>query len=127
MKRAKMFGGRVKQLVTRQNVNGRRGSMDRGVSFSVVTSQDSENGSVILITAPPPPYDVCPLSLTPHNPTGQERVRSRTISEYSSAVQASTAEVATTGMAESGSGQGGGNRNALRRLSLAALSTIKRL
>ena len=127
MKRAKMFGGRVKQLVTRQSVNKYRGSMDRGVSFNVVTSQDSENGSVILIAAPPPPYDVRPLTFIPHSPMGQEHVRSRTISEYSSAVQTSTVEVATTGISESGSRQGGGNRNTLRRLSLAALSTIKRL
>ncbi|KAH0838345.1 hypothetical protein J3R83DRAFT_6624 [Lanmaoa asiatica] len=126
MKHAKMFGGRVKQLVTRQSVSKHRGSMDRDVSFRVVTSQDSENGSVILITAPPPPYDVGPLTLIPHSPTGQEYVRSRTVSEYSSAVQDSTVELATIGMTESGSRQGGTNRNALRRLSLAALSTIKR-
>lgn len=126
IKHAKMFGGRVKQLVTRQSVNKYRGSMDRGISFRVVTSQDSENGSVILITAPPPPYDVRPPTLIPRDPTEQEHVRSRTVSEYS-AVQASTVELSTTGMTESGSRQGGSNRNALRRLSLAALSTIKRL
>lgn len=130
IKHAKMFGGRVKQLVTRQgvNLNNHRGSMDRGVSFRVVTSQDSENGSVILITAPPPPpYDVRPPSLALHGPTGQEHLsRPRTVSEYSSAIQASTGELSSTGMTESGSRQGGSNRNALRRLSLAALSTIKR-
>ena len=126
MKHAKMFGGRVKRLVTRQNVNKHRGSMDRGVNFSVVTSQDSENGSVILITAPPPPYDARPMALASHGPAGQEHLRSRTISEYSSAVQASTVDLPTTGMTELGSRQGGGNRNALRRLSFAALSTIKR-
>ena len=126
VKHAKIFGGRVKRLVTRQNVNKHRGSMDRGVNFRVVTSQDSENGSVILITAPPPPYDARPLTLISHNPAGQEHVRSRTISEYSSAVQESTVELATTGMIESGSRQGGSNRNPLRRLSFAALSTIKR-
>lgn len=122
IKHAKMFGGRVKRLVTRQSVNKHRGSMDRGVNFRVVTSQDSENGSVILITAPPPPYD----AFISHNPAGQEHARSRTISEYSSVVQASTIELATTGMTESDSRQGGSNRNALRRLSFAALSTIKR-
>lgn len=119
-----MLGGRVKQLVTRQSVNRHRGSMDRGVSFRVVTSQDSENGSVILITAPPPPYGIHPVTLIPHGPAGQGQARSRTTSEYSSVVQASMVEVATP----SGSGprQGSRNRNALRRLSLAALSTIKR-
>jgi len=126
IKHAKIFGGRVKRLVTRQSVHKHRGSMDRGVNFSVVTSQDSENGSVILITAPPPPYDVRPVTLISHNPMGQEHARSRTISEYSSAVPASTVELATTGMTESGSRQGDTNRNALRRLSFAALSTIKK-
>ncbi|KAF8560404.1 hypothetical protein OG21DRAFT_67842 [Imleria badia] len=126
IKHAKMFGGRVKRLVTRQNVNKHRGSMDRGVNFRIVTSQDSDNDSVILITAPPPPYDARPLALVSHGPAGQEHVRSRTISEYSSAVQASTVDLPTTGMTELGSRQGGSNRNALRRLSFAALSTIKR-
>lgn len=126
VKHAKMFGGRVKRLVTRQSVNKHRGSMDRGVSFRVVTSQDSENDSVILITAPPPPYDVRPPALVPHSPIGQEHARSRTISEYSSAVQASTVELSSTGRTESGSRQGSNHRNTLRRLSLAALSTIKR-
>ena len=124
MKRAKMLGGRVKKLVTRQSVSKHRGSMDRGINFQVVTSQDSENGSVILITAPPPPYDVGSLTVIPHSPTGQEHVRSRTTSECSSVIQASTGEVTT--MSESGSRQRGGNRNTLRRFSLAALSTIKR-
>jgi hypothetical protein len=124
IKHAKMFGGRVKRLVTRQSVNKHRGSMDRGVNFRIVTSQDSENGSVILITAPPPPYDARPL--ISHNPAGQEPARSRTNSVYSSEIQASTVELATTGMTESDSRQGGSNRNALRRLSFAALSTIKR-
>ncbi|KAF8140207.1 hypothetical protein EV363DRAFT_1311904 [Boletus edulis] len=127
IKQAKMLGGRVKRLVTRQRDNKLRGSMDQGVDFRVVTRQDSENGSVILITAPPPPYDdVRPV--VSHSPTVQEHARSRTISEYSSAVQSSTVEFANTDITELGSRlEGGGSRNALRRLSFAALSTIKRL
>ncbi|KAG9314408.1 hypothetical protein JVU11DRAFT_5205 [Chiua virens] len=124
IKHAKRFGGRVKQLVTRRNINEYHGSMDRGVSFRVVTSQDSENGSVILITAPPPPYDN--HSLLHIGPAGQDYVRPRTTSEYSSAVQTSTAEVGSSGMLESDTRRGG-NRNTLRRFSFAALSTIKRL
>ncbi|KAG6381218.1 hypothetical protein JVT61DRAFT_5621 [Boletus reticuloceps] len=123
IKQAKMLGGRVKRLVTRQRDNKHRGSMDQGVDFRVVTSQDSENGSVILITAPPPPYDVRPVT----SPTVQAHMRSRTISEYSSAVQSSSVEFANTDITELGSRQGGSSRNALRRLSFAALSTIKRL
>ena len=126
IKHAKMFGGRVKRLVARKNVNKQRGSMDQGVNFRVVTSRDSENGSVILITAPPPPYDARPPTSTSHTSTGREHMRSRTISEYSSAVRTSVAEHATTGVTESGSRQDSNNRNALRRLSFAALSTIRR-
>lgn len=126
IKHAKLLGGRVKQIVKRQSVQKYRGSMDRGVSFRVITSQDSENGSVILITAPPPPYDSGPLTLVPQSHTEQEHMRSRTTSAYSSAVQTSTAELATAGITELGSRQGGSNRNALRRLSVAALSTIKK-
>jgi len=45
-----VLGGRVKQLVKRQSVHKHRCSMGRGINFRVITSQDSENGSVILIT-----------------------------------------------------------------------------
>ncbi|KAN0100669.1 hypothetical protein V8E55_000653 [Tylopilus felleus] len=125
IKHAKILGGHVKRLVTRQSTNKHRGSMDRGVNLRVITSQDSENGSVILITAPPPPYDVRPLASVSHGPPGQEHARSRTISEYSSVIQGSTVEHAIPDVNESSSRQGG-SRNALRRFSFAALSTIKR-
>ncbi|KIJ68386.1 hypothetical protein HYDPIDRAFT_24673 [Hydnomerulius pinastri MD-312] len=126
--RAKKLGGRMKQFVARHRANKYNGGMDRGVRFRIVTSQDSENGSVILISAPPPPYDARPLTpIPPRSPEEREilMARSRTVSEYSSRLPGSTLERATTGVTDSSSRQGGSSRNPLRRLSLAAFTTIK--
>ncbi|KAF9229340.1 hypothetical protein BS17DRAFT_771321 [Gyrodon lividus] len=128
VKRAKKFGGRVKQFVTRHSASQYHSGMDRGASFRIVTSQDSENGSVILISAPPPPYDAHPLTPIPlHSSEAQDNLRSRTVSQYSSALPGSTLERSTTGITDSSYRQEGRSRSALRRLSLAAFSTIKRM
>jgi hypothetical protein len=128
MRRAKKFGGRVKQFVVRHSASQYRSGMDSGVNFRIVTSQDSENGSVILISAPSPPYDARSLTPIPtHNPEAQDNLRSRTVSQYSSALPGSTLERSTTGVTDSSHRQEGSSRRALHRLSLAAFSTMKRI
>ncbi|KIK94906.1 hypothetical protein PAXRUDRAFT_827517 [Paxillus rubicundulus Ve08.2h10] len=127
MRRAKKFGGRVKQFVVRHSASQYHSGMDSGVNFRIVTSQDSENGSVILISAPPPPYDARPLTPIPTHSPEEDNLRSRTVSQYSSALPGSTLERSTTGATDSSYRQEGSSRRALRRLSLAAFSSMKRI
>ncbi|KAH7883640.1 hypothetical protein F5I97DRAFT_1559039 [Phlebopus sp. FC_14] len=129
--RAKKLGGRVKQFVTRRRGNRRNNGMDRDVNLRITTRQDSEDGSVILINAPPPPYNDLPLiSLPLRSLEEQDLPLGRlSISEHSPRLPGSILERSTTGGqgTDTSSRQEGSSRNALRRLSLAAFSTMKRM
>lgn len=128
IQRARRFGGRVKELVKRRRGNKYNSGLARQVSFRIIATPESEDGSIIVISAPPPPYENRPSSPVPPCSSAEDghlMERERTVSGLSSGLSGERRSAENCPVTNPGSDQEPRARRAFRRLSLAAFTSSK--
>ncbi|KAG0708919.1 hypothetical protein DFH29DRAFT_348292 [Suillus ampliporus] len=74
LQKAKNIGDRVRRFVTRGKTSKWQAAIEADATFEVDTRTGSDDGSIIVISARPPPYDTrSPAPITPHSPEQRRR------------------------------------------------------